>query len=295
MSDNNKYTVSSASTLLPFLFATLSDRSKTTVKSLLRHGQILLNGKPTTRFDAPLRPGDVVAVSSAGTVAVTFRHPLLSIVHEDDDIIVVNKGAGLLAVSDPQLQQVSAHSLLIEYVRRRDSKSRVYILHRLDKYTSGLMMFALTVEAQECLRSDWYNMITRRAYTAIVEGCPSKNRDTIISYLTENKRMKVYCTDPQEGKEAVSHYRVIKSAADYSLLEVELETGRKNQIRAQMEHIGHPVVGDLKYGATTDPVGRLMLHAHCLCFIHPATNLEMRFTSPPPKDFRRLFDSPKHS
>jgi 23S rRNA pseudouridine1911/1915/1917 synthase len=276
--------------LLPFLFATLNDRSKTTVKSLLRHGQVLLNGKPTTHFDAHLRPGDVIGISSAKTSVVTFRHSLLSIAYEDADIIVVNKGAGLLAVSDPQLQQVSAHSLLIEYVRQRDSKSRVFILHRLDKYTSGLMMFALTREAQERLRSDWYNMITRRAYTAIVEGCPARNKDTLVTYLTENKRMKVYCTDPQHGKEAVSHYRVIKSVTDYSLLEVELETGRKNQIRAQMEYIGHPVVGDLKYGATVDPVGRLMLHANCLCFIHPATGLEMRFTSPPPKDFKRFFD-----
>ena len=150
------------------------------------------------------------------------------------------------------------------------------------------MMFARTRNIQEYLRSSWHKMIPRRSYIAVIEGVPEKQKDTVVTYLAENTRMKVYCTDPQHGKEAISHYHVLKNNKDYSLIELELETGRKNQIRAQMEYIGHPVAGDPKYGEKKDPGGRLMLHARRLFFIHPATGEEMRFETPVPKPFNEL-------
>ncbi|MDR3267129.1 MAG: RNA pseudouridine synthase, partial [Tannerella sp.] len=138
------------------------------------------------------------------------------------------------------------------------------------------------------LRNNWQQAITQRSYIAVVEGNPEKKEDTILSYLAENSRYKVYCTDSQRGKESILHYKVLKSNELYSLVELKLETGRKNQIRAQMEYIGHPVAGDPKYGAQTDPCGRLMLHAQSLFFIHPSIKKEIRFESPLPKQFTAI-------
>jgi thiamine biosynthesis lipoprotein len=274
--------------LLPFLLKLLGGQSKTSVKALLKHGQILLNGKPATHFNTPLKAGDEIFVSREKAPA-GLNHPQLKIVWEDDDIIVVDKREGLLSVSDSPAQERTAWFLLNEYVKKIDGRNKIFILHRLDRGTSGLMMFAKNRQAQETLRNNWQEAITQRQYIAVVEGIPEKKEDTLVAYLAENSRYKVYCTDPQHGKEALLHYSVLKSNSQYSLVELNLKTGRKNQIRAQMEHIGHPVAGDPKYGARTNPCGRLMLHARSLCFMHPATGKEMRFESPLPGQIRHFF------
>ena len=280
-----RYVVKNNNTLLPYLIELLSHQSKNSVKSLLKHGQVSVNGKTVTHFDTPLQIGDKIFISHEKG-RVEFNHPQLKIVWEDEELIVVDKKDGLLSVSDSPTQERTVFFLLTEYVKKINPRNRIFILHRLDKGTSGLMMFAKNRNIQEYLRENWHEMITRRTYVALIEGVPEKKEGTIVSYLAENSRMKVYCTDPQNGKEAVSHYRVLKNNAEYSLLEIDLETGRKNQIRAQMEYIGYPVAGDPKYGAQTDPAGRLMLHAQRLFFTHPATNQEMRFETPVPQQFR---------
>jgi pseudouridine synthase, RluA family len=279
--------VKNNNTLLPYLVELLAGQSRTSVKQLLKHGQVSVNGKTETRFDAALAAGDKVDVSREKK-RVEFSHPQLKIVWEDADLIVADKKDGLLSVSDSSSQERTAFFLLSQHVKRFDARNRIFVLHRLDKGTSGLMMFAKNAEIQEYLRSNWHDSITRRSYVALIEGAPAKEEDVVVDYLAENERMKVYCTSPQKGKEAVSRYRVLKRGAKHSLIEVELETGRKNQIRAQMEHLGHPVAGDPKYGARTDPAGRLMLHARRLFFIHPATGQEMRFETPTPKLFNDL-------
>lgn len=279
--------ITETNTLLPYLLGRLDRQSKSSVKALLRHRQIWVNGTPATHFNTPLNPGDEVLISHEKG-RVTFNHPQMKIVWEDDELIVVDKKDGLLSVSDSTAQERTAYFLLSQYVKTIDPRNKIFILHRLDKGTSGLMMFARNKNIQEYLRANWHETITRRTYIAVIEGVPEKNSDTIVTWLAENSRMKVYCTDPQHGKEAVSRYRVLKNNTKYSLIELDLETGRKNQIRAQMEHIGHPVAGDPKYGALTDPAGRLMLHARRLCFRHPATGEEMRFETPVPKLFNDL-------
>lgn len=158
-------------------------------------------------------------------------------------------------------------------------------MHRLDRDTSGIMMFAKNQKVKEQLQSNWSEAITQRTYVAVIEGRPEKDTDLIVSNLVENKHMQVYVTQDGDGKEAITRYRLLQTNNSYSLLELELETGRKNQIRAQMQSIGHPVAGDTKYGAETNPAGRLMLHARKLCFIHPVTGEEMRFET----GFRRSF------
>ena len=276
-----RLTVSEAATLLPFLFTHITDRSRSAVKSLLRHGQIWVNGRVTTHFDMPLRPGDTVLVShERGRPA--FNSPYLRIVWEDDSLIVIDKRDGLLSVSDSVAQERTAWAILSAYVREQDPRNRLFVLHRLDRGTSGLMMFARNKGVQEKMRNEWADIVTRRAYVAVVEGVPEPPEDTLRHFLAENSRMKVYCTDPMHGKEAVTHYRVLKAAADSALVEFTLETGRKNQIRVQMEAFGHPIAGDPKYGAQTDPCERLMLHACRLWFIHPITGREMRFETPIP-------------
>jgi 23S rRNA pseudouridine1911/1915/1917 synthase len=285
--EGKKSIVKESGTLLPYLLEWLGRQSRTSVKGLLGRGQVQVNGKPSTHFNTPLNPGDEVFISLE-KAPVPFSHPQLKIVWEDDELIVVNKKEGLLSVPDSPSQEHTASFLLSRHVKKTDLRNRIFILHRLDRGTSGLMMFARNRNIQEYLRSNWHAMITRRSYVAVIEGVPEKSEDTIVTYLAENSRMKVFCTGRQQGRKAISHYRVLKSNAACSLIELELETGRKNQIRAQMEFIGHPVAGDPKYGAKTDPGGRLMLHARRLFFRHPATGEEMRFETPIPKRFSEL-------
>lgn len=277
-------TVKESNTLLPFLFETLKELSRTSVKSMLSRGQISVNGRIYRQFDTPLKPNDTVGINY-GRGKVEFNNPLLKIVWEDEDLIVINKKEGLLSVSTDRIKERTAYRFLSDYVKESDPKNKIFVLHRLDRDTSGIMMFAKNQRVKETLQSNWSEMITQRAYVAVVEGRPEKDSDLIVSNLTENKNMQVYVAMEGDGKEAITRYRLLKTNQNYSLLELELETGRKNQIRAQMQSIGHPIAGDTKYGAETNPAGRLMLHARKLCFIHPVTGEEMRFETRIPEVF----------
>ena len=274
-------------TLLPFLFQLLSEQSKSSVKALLTHRQILVNGSVTTQFNTPLMPGDEVMVSYERG-KVELNNPLLHIVWEDDDLIVVNKKNGLLSVSNARVKERTAYHILSDYVKKTNPRNKIFVLHRLDRDTSGLMMFAKNQRVQKSLQSNWNSAITQRTYVAVVEGRPEKDSDLIVSNLVENAKMQVYVTTEGDGKEAITRYHVTRSNGRYSLLELDLETGRKNQIRAQMQSIGHSIAGDYKYGAETDPAGRLMLHARRLYFIHPTTGEEMRFDTRIPDTFVSL-------
>lgn len=282
-----KVTVKESNTLLPFLFELLKEQSRSAVKALLSRGQISVNGKVIRQFDMPLEPEDTVGINY-GRGKVEFNNPLLNIVWEDDDLIVVNKKEGLLSVSTDRVKERTAYHLLSDYLKKCDPRNKIFILHRLDRETSGLMMFAKNREVQGKLQSNWNDMITQRSYVAVVEGRPEKDTDLIISTLTENAKMQVFVTLEGNGKEAITRYRLLQTNQTYSLLELALETGRKNQIRAQMQSIGHPIAGDSKYGADTAPTGRLMLHARKLFFIHPTTGEEMKFETRIPDSFTSL-------
>ena len=279
-------TVEQEATLLPFLFELLKEQSKTSVKALLSHGQIWVNQQATTQFDTPLHAGDVVTISY-NRRKVVFNNPLLNIIYEDDSVIVVNKREGLLSVSTAKVRERTAFHILSDYLKKSDPRNKLFVLHRLDRDTSGLMMFAKTRSVQEKMQSNWNEMITERTYVAVVEGRPEKDSDLITTQLKENAEARVYVV-ADGGKDAITRYHLLRTNEKYSLLELNLETGRKNQIRAQMEYIGHPIAGDYKYGAETDPTGRLMLHAQRLYFIHPETGEEMRFDTRIPDSFKSL-------
>lgn len=274
--------------LLDYLLATMSDRKRTTVKDFLKHNQVIVNGNVTRRWDLPLRAGDTVRVNTSREFQL-FRNPRLHIMYEDDDIIVVNKGYGLLSVGTDSKREGTAYSLLREYVKRVDPRQKLFIVHRLDQQTSGVMLFAKSAEAKEAMQHNWNNMVLERKYAAIVKGRPDPAEGTITSYLAENAAHEVYSADkPSEGKLAVTRYRTVRTRGGYSLLEVQLETGRKNQIRVHLAEQGLPIVGDRRYGSDISPIHRLALHAETLRFVHPVTRRDMYFTCPLPPGFSRL-------
>ncbi|HEX2395064.1 MAG TPA: RluA family pseudouridine synthase [Bacteroidales bacterium] len=283
-------TVDIETTLMPFLLSNLKDKSRDNIKSLLRNRQVLINGKAVSQFNHPLHTGENVTISKLRKSDMP-PDKYLQIVYEDEYIIIIDKKAGLLSVSDGH-EHETAFDILSEWIKKKDASSRIYIVHRLDQYTSGLLMFVKNENIQNILRNEWKQFITERTYTAIVEGNVTKEKGTIRSFLAENKSlMMVSVKDSSKGKLAITHYKKIKHNELYSLLEVSLETGKKNQIRVHMYDISHPVAGDRKYGARTNPVGRLCLHATILALKHPVTGQVIRLESPVPKEFLKLVNS----
>lgn len=286
-SKNRIVDVTSENTLLPFLFEILKNESKTTVKALLAHKQIVVNEKPNTKFDTPLKPGDKVGIYFDKNYSV-LNHSMLNILYEDDYIIVIDKMSGLLSMATERDKEKTAYHILSDHVKKKNPRNCIFILHRLDRETSGIMMFAKTLKIQELLQKNWDQMITERKYVAVIEGHLQQTQGTIESYLTESSTYLVHSTTANKGKLAITHYRIVKSNKLYSLIELELETGRKNQIRVHMQESGCPIAGDKKYGAKTNPIHRLALHAFKLKFIHPITHKEMNFETPFPKRFELL-------
>ncbi|MDE6170446.1 MAG: RluA family pseudouridine synthase, partial [Duncaniella sp.] len=216
------YRVAEPAPLLEFLISVMPSRKRTAVKSLLAHNQIAVNGLPVRQFDTPLASGDTVQANLTREFRV-FYNRRLKIVYEDDDIIVVNKGYGLLSMGNDKVTDGTAYSILRDYLKWKDPRNKLFIVHRLDRDTSGLMVFAKTVEAKERLQHNWNNMVLSRKYLAVVEGAPEPAEGEVRSYLAENSRYEVYSTsDPSEGQLAVTRYRTLKSRNGYSLMEVEL-------------------------------------------------------------------------
>jgi pseudouridine synthase, RluA family len=274
--------------LLDFLIASMPDRKRTGIKQFLAHNQVAVNGMPTRQFDTPLKQGDKVEVNLTREFRV-FYNRRLKLVYEDEHILVVNKGYGLLSMGTDKIKEGTAYSILREYVKWHDPRNKIFIVHRLDRDTSGLMVFAKTVEAKEKLQHNWNNMVLERKYLAVVEGVVEPADGEVRSYLAENSRFEVYSTDnPEEGQLAVTRYRTLKSGGGYSLLEVSLDTGRKNQIRVHMKDLGHPIAGDRRYGAGSSPIHRMALHAQTLRFVHPVTRKEMSFATPVPVPFASM-------
>ena len=284
--------VQESTTLMAFLLSKMGGMSRTSVKNLLSRRIVRLNGRIETHPDTALQTGDqVIIVPEQG--ARLFTHPKLKIVYEDDYLIVVEKREGLLTVAaHPGSAETTALSILKDYVRRSDKRNGIYVVHRLDRETSGLLVFAKTPELQEYMRTYWRELVTKRTYVAVVEGVMPKEEDTIRTWLSEDPKSTMVYSSPVDdgGKEAVTHYKVVKANEQYSLLELNLETGRTNQIRVHMASVGHPVVSDRKYGSgKVPPIDRLGLHARILEFIHPATEQVVHFETPVPREFLHIF------
>lgn len=289
-SDSTQFKVTEETELLVFLLAKITSRSRNDVKALLRDQQIVVDGKPITQFNHPLKPEQVVEVKWR-KAPEEAKYRGLNIVFEDQYLIVIEKQAGVLSIATEKQKDNTAYSILSSHVKKQDSRNRIFVVHRLDRETSGLMMFAKSEKIQKLLQESWNATIEERTYLAVVEGYVEKKQDTITSYLVESKALIVYSSKNSEvGQKAVTHYEVLKSNKNFSLLKVNLETGRKNQIRVHAKDMGHSVVGDEKYGAKTDPIKRLGLHAWVLAFKHPITGKDFRFETEMPTKFTGLFN-----
>lgn len=270
---------------MEYLLASMPDHKRTTVKELLKYGQVMVNGQVQKQFDLQLNPGDEVKLNLTRPFVV-FYNRRLQMVYEDDDIIVINKGYGLLSMGNDKIKEGTAYSIVREYLKTKDPRNKLFIVHRLDQHTSGLMLMAKSLEAKEKLQHNWNNMVRRRQYVCVTEGKLDPAEGEVHSYLAENSQHLVYSTDnPREGKEALTRYKTLRCANGYTLAEVELETGRKNQIRVHMHDLGHSIAGDRRYGAKTSPIHRLALHARTISFIHPISRRLMEFSTPIPASF----------
>ena len=305
--------------LMDFLMAKMGGMARSSVKQLLGQRRVKVGNAIQTRHDFMLKAGDIVTVSS-GRGNSQLTHPKLRIVYEDDDLIVVNKQPGLLTVAaTPGSSETTAYSILRAYVKKQNARAGIYVVHRLDRETSGLLVFARSEELQHYMRQYWRELVTERTYIALTEGVLSPREGKITTWLTEDKRNAVVYSSPVDdgGDIAITNYKVLKTTTTpphpspqgresgsrhfsslegrsggvtYSLVELHLETGRTNQIRVHLASKGCPVVGDRKYGHGNEssPIDRLCLHAKVLAFIHPVTEKTIRFESPVPKEFSRV-------
>lgn len=270
----------------------LGGMTMTSIKHLLARRVVQVNGVVQTRADYPVKAGDKLSVQQ-GKGNNALVHPKLKIIYEDDHLIVVNKDRGLLTVAaNPGGREATVLSILKNYVRHEDRRNNVFVVHRLDRETSGLLVFAKSEDLQHYMREWWHQLVSKRVYVAVVEGAIEKNEGTITTWLTTDPRTTMVYSSPVDngGKKAITHYKVIKHNEEYSLLELNLDTGRTNQIRVHTASIGHPIVSDHKYGSDkASPLDRLALHARILEFTHPVTEQTVHFETPVPREFLNLF------
>ncbi|MDB5312415.1 MAG: rluD 1 [Gemmataceae bacterium] len=272
--------------LLDWLLDVLRPMNRTRVKQLLQHGSVSVNGTPVTRHDHPLKPGDRVAIMRGGRAAGDLGRAGVAIVYEDDAVIVIDKPTGLLTVATEAEKSDTAFARLNAHLATRKA-GRPFVVHRLDRDTSGLLLFARTPAARDRLQDNW-EAVTK-TYLAVVEGAPRPAEGMIDNFLTEGRDLRVRATPPGgEAKRAVTRYRVVTTLGPYSLVEVGLETGRKHQIRVHLAGLGCPVIGDEVYRAATNPSRRLGLHAWRLGFDHPVTGRRVELESPLPEVLRRV-------
>lgn len=267
--------------LMPFLIAHFPKKSRDNIKSLLKNKLVIVNGKAQSHFKFLLQVGDEMIVGRKEIKKEVI--PGLKIIFEDKDIIVVNKPAGLLTISTAKEKSKTLFHALSTHVKSENPNQKIFVVHRIDRETSGLLVFAKNEEAKFRLQKNWNDNIQERMYTALVEGVVKEEKKTIISYLKESKALIVHSSQNESyGQKAITHYEVIERKKNSTLLKVNLDTGRKNQIRVHMQEIGHPIVGDKKYGAKTAMVGRIALHATTLSFVHPTTKKVVTFDSKVP-------------
>lgn len=276
-----KYIVKENEILIEFLKKMFSNLSKNSVKSLLHNEKVFVNGNMTTKYNYELNIGDVVEIREK--VAKN-----IDIIYEDKDIIVINKPSGLLTVATEKEKNKTAYHLVMEYLKKKNKNNRIFIIHRLDKDTSGIIMFAKNERAKHLYQDNWNDIVKKRCYYEVIDGKMENKEGTIKSYLKENGNM-VYSVKDRSGKLAITEYKVLKERKNISLLDINLKTGRKNQIRVHMKENKTPILGDLKYGEKSKLINRLALHAYKLELVNPVTKKLLTFEINMPNEFKMLF------
>ena len=281
------YVVNDEAPLLEWLIANIKG-SRSKIKATLQGRGIKVNGKCVTQFDFPLKPGMKIAVSQTKKND-QFKSRYVKLVYEDRWLVVVEKNIGILSMAAGH-KSLNVKSVLDNYFQKTGQKCRAHVVHRLDRDTSGLMVYAKDMETEQIFEHNWHEIVYDRRYVAVVSGEVAENEGTIANWLKDNKAYVTYSSPVDNGgKYAVTHFHVLDRTTEHSLVEYQLETGRKNQIRVHSADMGHPVCGDTKYGNGDDPIHRLCLHACVLCFWHPITRERMEFDTPVPTSFRQIF------
>lgn len=285
--DSTILIVNSQAPLLDYLINNLSE-SRSKIKATLQGHGIKVNGKIVTQFDLPLQKGDKISISRHKKQN-QFKSRFVKIVYEDRWLVVVEKNIGILSMAAGH-SSLNVKKVLDDYFLKSHQKCRAHVVHRLDRDTSGLMVYAKDIETEQIFEHNWHQIVYDRRYVAVVSGEIEQNEGTIANWLKDNKAYITYSSSVDNGgKYAVTHWHVLNRTTEHSLVEYKLETGRKNQIRVHSADMGHPVCGDTKYGNGDDPLHRLCLHAYLLCFTHPITGEPMEFSTPIPTNFRSLF------
>ncbi|MGN1374942.1 MAG: RluA family pseudouridine synthase [Prevotella sp.] len=288
--DYDHYVVKEDMPLLEYLLANIKGQSRTKIKATLQGRGIKVNGKIVTRFDYPLQSGMKVSVSKSKKNNTTFKNRYVKIVYEDRYIVVIEKNVGILSMAAGH-KSLNVKAVLDDYFKRTNQKCSAHVVHRLDRDTSGLMIYAKDILTEQVLEKNWHDIVYDRRYIAVVSGEMEENEGTISNWLKDNKAYITYSSPIDNGgKYAITHFYTLKRTTSHSLVEYKLETGRKNQIRVHSADMGHPVCGDTKYGNGDDPVNRLCLHAFLLCFYHPVTHKPMEFESIIPPEFKRIMN-----
>ena len=284
------FRVTKSTELLPFLFSSQPETKRTKVRQALKFGSVSVNDVVTTQFNTPLKPGDVVTIrSDKVSREVSLLPKGMKVFFEDEHLIVVDKPENLLTIASEAEQEETVYAYLTNYVRRgkERSKERIWIVHRLDRETSGLMVFAKTSQAKRLLQSNWET--AEKIYLAVVEGLIPKEKGTLHSHLNETNPYRVYSAPAsEETREAITHFKVLKRGQGRTLVQLTLQTGRRHQIRVQLADYGFPIIGDEKYRAKTNPARRLGLHSHILRFPHPITDEKLSYESPLPRELMKL-------
>ena len=295
MSMIKEYNVSKEIELLEFLLQTLKDKSRNNVKAILSKKCVAVNGLVCTQFNYRLYRGDVVMIAPKPIVGLEKmkkqekEDSKIEIIYEDKDFIAINKESGLLSIESDKEKVSTAYKNVLKYLQSKDKVARCFQVHRIDKNTSGVLLFVKDYNLKEALRKDWNKLVKKREYIALVDGVLEEKQGTIRSYLQKAETSLMYTSKQNKGELAITHYKVIKENDKYSLLEVNIDSGKKNQIRVAMNDMNHPIVGDDKYGTPSNPIGRLGLHASKLVLINPNNNKEYEFKAQAPREFTKVF------
>lgn len=283
--DYTRYEVEREQPLLEFLLEKVKGQSKSKIKATLQGHGVLVGKTCVTKFDYMLKPGMCVAVSNTKRNLNILRSRYVKIVYEDQYIVVVDKAVGILSMAAGH-SSLNVKAVLDNYFHKSRQRCQAHVVHRLDRDTSGLMIYAKDMQTEQALERQWHEAVYDRRYVALLSGRMEQKEGTIANWLKDNSAYITYSSPTDNGgKYAVTHFYTLETQGNYSLVQFSLETGRKNQIRVHAADMGHPVCGDVKYGNGDNPIGRLCLHAYVLCFYHPVTHEKMEFSTPIPQSF----------
>lgn len=282
------YEVMQDDTLLNFLLNNVKE-SRSKIKATLQGRGIKVNGKTVTQFDFPVAKGTKIDVSKTKRNNDKLKSRYVKIVYEDQYLVVIEKNIGILSMAAGH-KSLNVKAVLDDYFKKSRQRCTAHVVHRLDRDTSGLMIYAKDMETEQILEHNWHDIVFDRRYVAVLSGEMEEDEGTIENWLKDNKAYVTYSSPVDKGgKYAITHFRTLDRTTEHSLVEFKLETGRKNQIRVHSADMNHPVCGDVKYGNGDDPIHRLCLHAYMLCFYHPVTHQPMEFQTMIPAQFRHIF------